>query len=756
MDAGEPYAGSLRSVRGHSPFILPFFMPRASLAFACVALWLGAALCGAQEATIQDPRVGVAGHFKRGHWAETTAIVTAGRERLTGQLEVISRDGDGAAVAFVCPEEIVLEPGQSADFATLVKMGPPGSGLRWRLRTDEKLLAQLNLGDAALDGMWNARDKTWKQAHRSTALVIATLGPDAGVESALNTLSRTLGDEVAVVALESSDQLPNSLPGYDAIDCLVIAAGKEDPLAGISPQRREVLLQWVELGGRLLLVAGDSADAMLAPPSPWTSLFAGRIKARSPLTTDAGLRSFAGESAELSPAPLMWDVDVRPEYITLGESGSVGSGRPLIVEHPHGLGRVSTILIDLSQPPLNQWNGVGRLLARTISGESQASEPDAIRSGGRMTHLGYRDLIGQLRMALDQYEGVATIHFYPVAGALLLYLLLLGPGEYFLLRTAAPRAMHLTWILFPLLLIAFVGGTIALGRSSRGSAVKVNHVEILDLDLVQGTQRGTFWTGVFSPEAREFSLTAQPGIPLADAELAGVQIAWQALPGEGLGGVDAAPLGTGVPEPYLIKRGDGNTPAAIDHLPLAMASSKMFAGNWWGAIPASAEDSNQLRRGKLRDIEGTFRVVSPVPLESAFLVHGDLMYRAHGNLTPGAVIDVANLEHKHLEYFLTRRNVLKEREVAMPWNQEEIAIPRIMEVMMFHAALQGRNYTVLSHRYQGELDLSPLIRQGYAVLVGRSETPLVELQAAGGPLAEDHVRRWTYYRIIYPVAGAEQ
>ena len=41
--------------------------------------------------------------------------------------------------------------------------------------------------------------------------------------------------------------------------------------------------------------------------------------------------------------------------------------------------------------------------------------------------------MGQLRMALDQYTGVAPVHFYPVAGALLIYLLLLGPGEYFLL-----------------------------------------------------------------------------------------------------------------------------------------------------------------------------------------------------------------------------------------------------------------------------------------------------------------------------------
>jgi hypothetical protein len=75
-----------------------------------------------------------------------------------------------------------------------------------------------------------------------------------------------------------------------------------------------------------------------------------------------------------------------------------------------------------------------------------------------------------------------------------------------------------------------------------------------------------------------------------------------------------------------------------------------------------------------------------------------------------------------------------------------------MDIMMFHSALQGRNYTVLSHRYHDDLDLTHLLHQGYAVLVGRAETPLVDLELSGEPPEEQHVRRWTYYRILYPVA----
>lgn len=726
-------------------------MPRAILAFACgVGFLLGVAFCVAEESAIGDVQVGVNGHFKRGHWAEVKAVVRSGDQPLQGELEVISRDGDGAAAAIVCPQPVELEAGKSATFVTLVKMGPPRSGLQLRVRREERTLARFEMADAALSGEWNAGDKTWKKAHRSTALVIATLGPASGVESSLDQLHRSLGDEAAIVSLDRADQLPDTLRGYDSLDCLVVTAADENPLAAATPQRRDALLEWVQLGGKLVLSAGDSAEELFSSASPWSGVFVGRLTGRSPLATDAGLKNFAGEAIELTPPPQVWQINAPRATVLLSESGT-GGDRPLIVAYPIGLGRVSLVLVDLTKPPLSQWSGRGRMWARIISSETLASEPEAVRSGGRMTHLGYRDLAGQLRMALDQYAGASPVHFYAVAGALLLYLMLLGPGEYFLLRKAAPRAMHLTWIVFPLLLVGFTGGAIVWGRTARGSAVKINHVEVVDIDLTRGRQRGTFWTGLFSPEAQSIALTARPRDSMPQAELAGATLAWQALPGEGLGGVDIAPLVGRFPDPYLVRSGDANQPASIDRLPLAMASSKMFAGNWWGTIPA-VSDASQLRRGKLRELEGTFRVVAPVPLKNAFLAYGDLLYRARDELSPGAEIDVARLEHKHIEYFLTRKAVLKDREVASPWNQEEDSVPRIMDIMMFHGAVLGRNYTVLSHRYQGEIDLTHLLHQGYAVLVGRSDTPLVDLELAGEPLDEANVRRWTWYRILYPVA----
>jgi hypothetical protein len=176
----------------------------------------------------------------------------------------------------------------------------------------------------------------------------------------------------------------------------------------------------------------------------------------------------------------------------------------------------------------------------------------------------------------------------------------------------------------------------------------------------------------------------------------------------------------------------------------------MLAGSWSGTMEPRP-NASRLRRGKLRELEGSLTNVAPVALSGAYVAHGEWLYRAQDEIAPGASIAIDQLERRHLEYHFTqRRSALEGSDTATPWNQEEVDVPRILSILMFHRAVRGRSYTVLSHHYQPELDLSHLIRSGYAVLVGRSEQPLINLEIDGEPI--ENIRRWTYYRIIYPVA----
>jgi hypothetical protein len=127
------------------------------------------------------------------------------------------------------------------------------------------------------------------------------------------------------------------------------------------------------------------------------------------------------------------------------------------------------------------------------------------------------------------------------------------------------------------------------------------------------------------------------------------------------------------------------------------------------------------------------------------------MYRATDELQPGATVHVERMTRKHLEFQLTKRNVLASSDLATPWNADDTDVARILEIMQFHHAVGRENYTVLTNHYYSDLDLSRLLKQGHAILVGKVATPLVELQEEGTPIASGTTRRWSWVRILYPV-----
>ena len=118
-------------------------------------------------------------------------------------------------------------------------------------------------------------------------------------------------------------------------------------------------------------------------------------------------------------------------------------------------------------------------------------------------------------------------------------------------------------------------------------------------------------------------------------------------------------------------------------------------------------------------LAGEFRQPLPVELTDCLLAHGEKLYRL-GTLAAGQRVQLADLPPLNLEARLTQRRVEQSKDVSTPWEKDSVDIPRIMQMLMFHDAARGINYTGLTHRYQPEIDLSEHIRLGRAVLVGRA------------------------------------
>jgi hypothetical protein len=405
--------------------------------------------------------------------------------------------------------------------------------------------------------------------------------------------------------------------------------------------------------------------------------------------------------------------------------------------------------LDLDHPGLANWAGRPRLLAALVAGSPDRAEQDQPEIRRSVTHFGYEDLVGQLRAALDQFPGVALVSFTTVSVLTTLYLLLIGPGDYLLLsRLRLPR--HMTWISFTLLALAFGAAAWYLGRESHGSRVRLNQVEIVDVDAAQGVVRGTVWTHLYSPDTARFDLALQIDPTGSMSRDRQSMIAWQGLPGKSLGGLASQQISLVEALPYAVEP-PGGAPQ-IAGLSVPNASSKSLSIRWWGN--AAAELPSRLVRTEHGPVEGELTNPLPLELTDCLLVYGDWLYRL-GTLRPGQSIMVDPRESLNLEYRLTERSVQNSKDISTPWDQTTTDIPRIVRIMMFHEAARGRSYTGLTHRYQPYIDLSEQVRLGRAVLAGQASGQVTRLVSGGQPLAAGSEQQaLTFCRIVFPVASS--
>jgi hypothetical protein len=90
--------------------------------------------------------------------------------------------------------------------------------------------------------------------------------------------------------------------------------------------------------------------------------------------------------------------------------------------------------------------------------------------------------------------------------------------------------------------------------------------------------------------------------------------------------------------------------------------------------------------------------------------------------------------------------------MAPPYDRASFDVPRIVEIMTAHDMVGGEKFTGLANQYQGFAEISRLVRNGRAVLFGRTPGPAARLERDGERLAADETEQWTFHRYVFPVA----
>ncbi|MHB0955658.1 MAG: hypothetical protein ACYC6N_18650 [Pirellulaceae bacterium] len=717
-------------------------------------LWVS--LCGwgltagasAAGPSITDVSIGLGGKFKVGYWTPVRITIQGGDTDFAGQVELVAPDSDDVSTRFI----------QGAGDSLQVPGG--GQWVGWRYMKLGKIRGNVKVVLRAADGSISSEQNV---AHVSPEPSmwqwIVTIGPEVGVEQAAVFLARVRGEKLMTSQLLQPEQFPDRWFGYEGVDVLLLSTGTTSPAEQLSAAQTDALLRWLQLGGRVVYSAGRRAPELFREEHPFYPLRPGTWQENDTYWKASGLENYARAAERLTSndeAPLALFTDLRGKVICFEGAGGAND-RAMVVQYPVGFGEVTYLALDLEQGPLAQWAARPRLLARLLQTRSE-EEDSAIGSEGlgQMTHLGYDDIAGQLRSALDQYSHVTLVQFSWIAGLLVLYILLVGPLDYFgLHRLSRPQW---TWVTFPLIVVAFCLLAIWLSQRWKGNRVEVNQMDIVDVDLEQGTVRGTSWANVYSPRATRLDLDLVPQPAASATQPPEVLLSWNGLPGAGLGGMNTTTAMDILDDEYTIRyepaaagsRPENQRPNAVTGLPIQTSATRGLMARWRTTAAQLKSSDLYLAEGGL--LAGS--VVNPLEVELSHcrVYFENWAYPLERRLGPGEAADLEYITPLDLKWQLTRRRVVESTDVSTPWDRADLTDPqRIAEMLMFYGAAGGRAYTRLAHSYQAFVDLSRQLRSGQAILVGRSKQPASVLTRDGHSLSDHTDQHWTYYRVCIPV-----
>ena len=759
-----------------------------SLSVPCLALVLIVFADGTAamaEMQIANISVGFEGKYKTGTWTPVRITVRGAPTVADSSLTLTADDDEGVPCQFANDHAEVSRRanGDERFFESYVCFG----------RRPARLKIELTIGDQVIRETWQPESDDVVSSTQQWVLVFGAdpLGDSRQrtFRSAARLLDRPAGQEVRVLHLTDPTNLPESWFGYDAFDMVVVFHSDLAVWKSVQNEQWASLDQWTKLGGQILMCAGKHATQVLATDSPVSRFLPGSFSDQLVVADTSKLEAFAVATDRLDvllqkpewsntwntptgqggiPMALLGDVD--GEVLAAEEFG--GESIPLAIRGVHGLGHTFFVAFDLDLSPLRQWSGYNKLLIKLLrlTIDQQSGETIEMTSG-RVAHLGFNDISGQLRTALEQFSGVRLVPFALIGIFATAYVLLIGPLEYFGLRRLNEK-MHWTWLTFPLTALAVCGSAMWMTNRWKGVEPKANQVELIDWDASKGILRGQNWTHFFSPRPVTFDCRLHHGDVIK--KLAGdidSVIVWDGLPGKSFGGMDASSGLQPQIAPYTIRLGNsadtsldvdasrdkGTNQVAVadgasritkvEGVSLPIASSRAFRGEWWHT--KAPQVASELRAQADTYVLGEIQNPFDADLRDAALLY-DRWYYKLGRIPAKSTvtIDESNVASS-LKSELIGRIVFDDGHMIAPWQQTNTDIPRIMQMIMFQKAAGGRSYTGLVHRHDGKLDFTRQLGAGRAVLVGRLRGCVTQLNA--DEFTGEQTQHWTYCRLLLPV-----
>ena len=371
-----------------------------------------------------------------------------------------------------------------------------------------------------------------QNAQQSSNLSVGVLSDDTALRAALHSLK--FGDTgVSVAQFDDSTPLDTLPAALDNLDLIVLDNYASETLGAA---QGAALRSWVRGGGTLLVVGGSQARKTMSHLSP--DLLAATLTGTAVENTLPELAAIAGNGADAHSPALVSVATPRPGATVL----IAHQGVPLVVDAPLGRGHLMYSAVEPTLAPVSAWSSGQqsqfweRVLAPGLVGPRDAliedgatPPPTASNNNGSSTSNLTSDL------ATPPAQSLPALQIYVFL--IVLYVLVLGPGNYIILRWR--RRLEWSWITVPLAAALFGLVSFGLAYARNGGDVVANVDTVVFLNGPDATKTVDSYLGVLSPFQGDYDLTIPGG---------GQALAWGLGGDNAPGGGSNAPLGMRVDE----------------------------------------------------------------------------------------------------------------------------------------------------------------------------------------------------------------
>jgi len=713
-------------------------------------VWLAALLGGlaavprpaCADVTIESLSIGFGaeselGTYKVAKWAPARVLIRADEAGFDGIMELVTSDADDVPAAVVRrvhigPNETrvvptYMKPGKVVPNVTVRLIGPDG-----RMRSQRTFSAS---GGEITD-----------PADLSEFLFVAVGNPGGLDPRRIGTRPGYQADRFHIVRLPNARTLPRRWFEYDAVDYLIVTVSDPVVLETFDAAAQAAIKRWVEYGGHLVVTVG----------SAWTAV-------QGSFLADLLPAEFDGVE-EVQELPLLeayvgsrWPIKIEqplvvPKLVNIRGRVLVGSeSLPLAVSGTYGFGLVTLIALEADRQPFLRWEGNTDFWLKVLGVEKERGEDED--RAGMWARYALNDLSSHLRNLLEQFEDVRMVPFGWVAFFIFVYIALIGPVDYLFVRYVLKR-MEFTWITFPTIVVCVSLAGYYSALWMKGSELRLNRVELIDIDAKGQRLRGTSWFTLFSPKRGVYGVEVRGAGPFYAGEVdklhggPGRNISWLGLAEDAIGGTGRSGGMTVFRRGYWFV----DDASRLEAVPIPIWSMKDFVARWHGRAVVPLE--SKLQAIGTDRLKGTVVNRSAVPLRDVAVVFGRRVYRL-GELKPNVPVRVETVSPEDLYGFLRRvaGNVRRvpsyRRRTELTATVIEGELDKVIYGMMFYSKMQ-RAVDYPSNNYFRDLDLSRHLDHRLAIAVAKVSEAQSKLLLNGeepqGKLSEHR-----YVRLVLPV-----